>query len=699
METTTPALSLTPDDAERVDAEHRAEFWGDVLNADCVVPLGRGLREMTVELVTMLGSPDRHGREDLAAPILSTWVRGGVYDDLLAAFGDGLGDGLLYRLGEDGTDSVFRRSWSALLLAAAVRRDNEATLLLPDTVLRWGDRGIGWFVDERDLRGWVDGKGWAQAVAHGAELLAALSMSRHLDAGMRGVLLDAIAERLLTPTEQPLEPLHTDRLAYATMALLHGGGFDRDSLMAWLGRFERVLAQRRPSRDRPSARIGNTVNYLRALHLQLLLGVRGLAARDDEAHFDGDVPLRRPLLASLEDLLGQLQDYYRPRTAKTSQSWLADEAAARDALGLRRRLRPRDSRGNGLLDLAGNDYLGLSRHSEVVTAAVRAARNYGAGSTGSRLITGTTDIHARLERELADFVGVPAALVFSSGYLANLGAVAALSGPGAVVISDALNHASLVDACRLSRARVVVVPHRDVSAVAAALSGRSEPRALVVTDSIFSVDGDLAPLRELADAVRAYEGVLVVDEAHGLGVIGPMGQGATQAAGLLPHDDIVVTATLSKALGGQGGVVLASRATVDHLVDTARTFIFDTGLAPPNVGSGLAALHVLRREPERVAAVRRNAMRLSELARAAGLNATTPTAAVVSIPIGSPAEALQAAATCEEVGVRVGCFRPPSVPDAVSRLRLTARADLSDADLDRAARALEAVAAPPPTPP
>ena len=342
-------------------------------------------------------------------------------------------------------------------------------------------------------------------------------MSRHLNSGMRGVLLDAVAERLLTPTEQRLDTAPIDRLAYATMALLHAGGFEADGLTNWLGRFDRVLSQQRSApRDRPpAARVGNTIGYLRALHLQLLLGVRGLAARDDEAHFDGDVPLRRPLLTSLEDLLRDLQDYYRPRQVETAESWLADEAAARDALGLRRRLRPRDSRGNGLLDLAGNDYLGLSRHSEVETGAVRAARNYGAGSTGSRLVTGTTDIHARLERELADFVGVPAALVFSSGYLANLGAVTALTGPGALVVSDARNHASLVDACRLSRARVVVVPHGEVEAVAAALSGRTEPRALVVTDGVFSVDGDVAPLRELADVVHAQDGVLLVDDAHG----------------------------------------------------------------------------------------------------------------------------------------------------------------------------------------
>ena len=691
-----PSLSLTPDEADRVDAMQRAEFWGAVLAADCAVPLDRSLRDMTVELVTMLGSPDRTEREDLAAPILTTWLRGGVYDDLLAAFGDGIGDGLLYRLGDDGTDSVFRRSWSARILAAAVRRDNEATLLLPDSVLRWGDRGIAWFVDERDLRGFVDAaRGEAQAIGHGAELLAALSMSRHLNSGMRGVLLDAVAERLLTPTEQRLDTAPIDRLAYATMALLHGGGFEADGLTNWLGRFDRVLSQQRSApRDRPpAARVGNAIGYLRALHLQLLLGVRGLAARDDEAHFDGDVPLRRPLLTSLEDLLRDLQDYYRPRQVETAESWLADEAAARDALGLRRRLRPRDSRGNGLLDLAGNDYLGLSRHSEVETGAVRAARNYGAGSTGSRLVTGTTDIHARLERELADFVGVPAALVFSSGYLANLGAVTALTGPGALVVSDARNHASLVDACRLSRARVGRRPARRCRGRCRRARGRTEPRALVVTDGVFSVDGDVAPLRELADVVHAHDGVLLVDDAHGLGVVGPLGQGSAHSAELPPprrrrgHRDAVEVARRSgRRRAGQPGHHRASRR---HGADVHLRH----GPRPAERGGGARSPARAAPEPERVGAVRRNATHLAELARAAGLDAPTPAAAVIPVRIGSPTAAVRAAGICEEHGVRVGCFRPPSIPDDVSRLRVTARADLSDDDLARAARAFGAVAA------
>ncbi|WP_267594916.1 8-amino-7-oxononanoate synthase [Carbonactinospora thermoautotrophica] len=370
--------------------------------------------------------------------------------------------------------------------------------------------------------------------------------------------------------------------------------------------------------------------------------------------------------------------------------WLKTRAAERAAAGLRRRLRPRSAR-DPLLDLASNDYLGLARDPRVVAGAVDAVRAWGAGSTGSRLVTGSTELHAELERELAEHVGAAAGLVFSSGYLANLGAIAALTGPGALVVSDALNHASIVDACRLSRARVVVTPHRDVTAVEKALADRTEERALVVVDAVFSVDGDLAPLAELAGVCRRQGAALLVDEAHGLGVIGTGGRGAAHAAGLAGAPDVVVTATLSKALGSQGGAVLASQDVVDHLVDAARTFIFDTGLAPACAGAALAALRVLRAEPHLAERVRDRARELAGLAHALGLPVTRPEGAVASVLIGEPAAAVRAAERCAELGVRVGCFRPPSVPDGVSRLRLTARADLTDEDLALARRALAAV--------
>lgn len=376
-------------------------------------------------------------------------------------------------------------------------------------------------------------------------------------------------------------------------------------------------------------------------------------------------------------------------TMQTSPAldWLDDAAADRAARHVRRVLSPRAA-DDGVIDLASNDYLGLGRHPEVVDAAVAATRRWGAGATGSRLVTGTTEEHLALEDELAEFTGKPAALVFSSGYTANLGAVVALSGRGSLIVSDGGSHASLVDACRLARARVVVVDRGDVGAVARALAERTEERALVVTDSVYSADGELAPLLALHGASRAHGAVLLVDEAHGLGVRGDRGRGLVDELGLSRHEDVVVTATLSKALGSQGGVVLASERVREHLISSARTFIFDTGLAPAAVGAARAALGVLRRDPAL-------ASRVVEVAEhlAAVTGAEQPRSAVVSVILGDPARAVSAAGRCLELGVRVGCFRPPSVPEGTARLRLTARADLSDADLARASEVLAQVLA------
>jgi 8-amino-7-oxononanoate synthase len=303
-------------------------------------------------------------------------------------------------------------------------------------------------------------------------------------------------------------------------------------------------------------------------------------------------------------------------------------------------------------------------------------------------VTGSTDLHAELEAALAAHVGTEAALVFSSGYLANLGVVAALGGPGALVVSDAANHASIVDACRLSRSRVVVTPHLDVGAVEKVLADRFEQRALVVVDAVFSVDGELAPLAGMAEVCRVHDATLVVDEAHALGVVGARGEGAAALAGLLGSPAVVLTATLSKSLGAQGGAVLGSAEVVAHLVDSARTFVFDTGLAPSSAGAALAALRVLQREPSRAASARARAGELARTARGLGLDVSVPDAAVTSVRVGEPAEALRVAQRCAALGVRVGCFRPPSVPDGRSRIRLTARADLTDADLRRARAAL-----------
>ncbi|MEU7034416.1 8-amino-7-oxononanoate synthase [Streptomyces sp. NPDC046237] len=380
-------------------------------------------------------------------------------------------------------------------------------------------------------------------------------------------------------------------------------------------------------------------------------------------------------------------------TRRTPFDWTDAEARRRAEAGLVRTLRPRAAE-SVLLDLASNDYLGLTRLPEVTEAAAEAARRWGAGSTGSRLVTGTTRLHTRLERELADFCGFEAALVFSSGYTANLAALTALSGRDALIVSDAGNHASIVDGCRLSRAETAVVPHADPEAVRKTLQAHPDRRALVVSDSVFSVDGDQAPLAELAEVCRAHGAGLVVDDAHGLGVLGDGGRGGLHAAGLAGDPDVVATVTLSKSLGSQGGAVLGPARVIEHLVNAARTFIFDTGLAPAAAGAALASLRLIEGDPGLAERARTVATTLHRMLTAAGLTAVRPEAAVVSVRAPSPEAALRWAADCRDQGLVVGCFRPPSVPDGVSRLRLTARADLTDTQIEQAVATIVRTAPP-----
>jgi 8-amino-7-oxononanoate synthase len=363
--------------------------------------------------------------------------------------------------------------------------------------------------------------------------------------------------------------------------------------------------------------------------------------------------------------------------------WIDARADERRRAGLTRQLRPRRA-DSTLLDLAGNDYLGLSRDKRVSGASAAAALRWGAGSTGSRLVTGTTELHSELEHALATFCGTQAALVFSSGFAANLGAITALSGKGSAIVTDAYIHASLIDGCRLSRADIAVMQHGDAAAIKRALETRRTEHALVVTDSVFSVDGDLAPLPELAAACREHNAGLLIDDAHGFGVLGEGGRGAVAEAGLIREPNVITTLTLSKSLGAQGGAVLGPRRVIRHIMETARSFIFDTGLAPASVAAALASLNVLREEPDRPTRVRDVATTLSFRLKDAGFRVTMPDAAVISLQAPSPEAALQWADECRAAGVWVGCFRPPSVPDKISRLRLTARADLTDADVDRA---------------
>jgi 8-amino-7-oxononanoate synthase len=380
---------------------------------------------------------------------------------------------------------------------------------------------------------------------------------------------------------------------------------------------------------------------------------------------------------------------------------LRQAADGRSRAGVRRGLVPREAGHDGLVDLASNDYLGLCGDKRLAAAAAEATWEWGTGSTGSRLVTGTTALHARLEARLAEFAGAPAALVFSSGYLANLTVLTALaaaldgaSGGGVLIVSDAGNHASLIDACRLARGggvRVAVTPHRDLDAVRRALAGRGEAAAIVVSDAVFSVDGGQAPVAELHAVARDYGGLLVLDEAHSFGVIGLGGRGAAAAAGICAEPDLIRTVTLSKALAGQGGAVLAAPEVLGTLVDTGRGFIFDTGLAPPCAGAALAALEVVAAEPELGARARAAATRLAGIAAGLGLSVRPPDAAVLAVVVGDAARAAQAQRICAGHGVRAGCFRPPAVPVGQACLRLAARASLTESDFAAAVRALAAV--------
>ena len=393
-------------------------------------------------------------------------------------------------------------------------------------------------------------------------------------------------------------------------------------------------------------------------------------------------------------------------------------AAAREAAGLGRALCPRPPGPDPLTDLASNDYLGLARHPRVVGGAAAAARQWGTGATGSRLVTGSTTLHTELEHALASFLGAEAALVFSSGYLANLAAVTALATalaqtlparplpagpvpapgqprqaapPRTLVVSDEHNHASLVDACRLARARVEITGHQDTAAVERALVRRREPAALVVTESAFSAGGRLTPLPELHRLSRAHGAMLVIDEAHALGVVGDGGRGAAAQAGIAAESGVVRTVSLSKALGAQGGAVLGASEVIATLVNTGRGFIFDTALAPPAAGAALAALQLLAADPDMATGATDNARRLAAVAEELGFEVEPAGAAVVRVVLGDPTVAVAAQRICASHGVRVGCFRPPSVPPGQSCLRLTARAGLTGADFTAAARALVAV--------
>ncbi|MDO3379234.1 8-amino-7-oxononanoate synthase [Geoalkalibacter halelectricus] len=348
--------------------------------------------------------------------------------------------------------------------------------------------------------------------------------------------------------------------------------------------------------------------------------------------------------------------------------------------------------GREVLLLCSNNYLGLAGHPRLCRAAADAALKYGSGSGASRLVSGSLALHEQLEQRIAAFKGTAAALVFNSGYAANTGILQGLSGPEDLIFSDALNHASIIDGCRLSRARTLVYPHGDVAALED-LMKKEQPRRrgrwFIVTDGVFSMDGDLAPLNELVTLKERYDALLMVDDAHGTGVLGDGGRGSGEEQGCLEHIDLHM-GTLGKALGGFGAFVAAAQPIIDVLINRSRPFIFSTSLPPAVLGPALTAFELVDSEEgrRRRVALRRNREVFAAPLRAAGLDLCGSTTQIVPILTGAPQPTMDAAAALLERGIFVQGIRPPTVPEGRCRLRATVMADHDPQDLETAAATL-----------
>jgi 8-amino-7-oxononanoate synthase len=385
-------------------------------------------------------------------------------------------------------------------------------------------------------------------------------------------------------------------------------------------------------------------------------------------------------------------------------SEIAERLAELEQLGLTRRLRmvsgPQGPTvlldGKPVLLLCSNNYLGLADHPRVRQAAADAAMRWGVGAGASRLVSGTMTIHRRLEERLAEFERSEACLLFGSGYLANLGIIGALAPAGASVFSDELNHASIVDGCRLSRAEVVVYRHGDVEHLDWSLRRHPARRDgggghLIVTDSVFSMDGDVAPLEEIVELANMHGARLIVDEAHATGNLGPEGRGAVAQAGLEGEVDVVI-GTLGKALGSYGAYACASAEMIRYLINTARSLIFSTAPGPPAVAGALAALELLRERPHRVERLRSNARVLRRALAAEGFPVADVEMQIVPLIVGEEDMAMRLCQEAIERGVFAQAIRPPTVPDGSSRLRLTAMASHTPAELRMAAGVFGAAA-------
>src|SRR3954471_3706649 len=343
--------------------------------------------------------------------------------------------------------------------------------------------------------------------------------------------------------------------------------------------------------------------------------------------------------------------------------------------------------GRPVLLLCSNNYLGLADHPRVREAAAEGAMRWGVGAGASRLVSGGMTIHRRLEEQLAEFKGSDACLLFGSGYLANTGIVSALAREGEVVFSDELNHASIVDGCRLSKAETFVYRHADMEHLEWGLAEAGGRGSLIVTDGVFSMDGDIAPLEEIVELAGRYDARVMVDDAHGMGAIGPGGRGSVADAGLENEVEWVV-GTLGKALGSYGAYACCDKPMAKYLVNCARTLIFSTALAPPTVAGALAALELLREQPGRVDKLARNAEAMRDALAAEGLETGPSETQILPIIVGDPVAAMDACERALAGGVFCQAIRPPTVPDGSSRLRIAVMASHTKSELRWAAGVL-----------
>lgn len=364
------------------------------------------------------------------------------------------------------------------------------------------------------------------------------------------------------------------------------------------------------------------------------------------------------------------------------QLWhdLENDLKRREAGHLRRELRlmPR-----GALDLASNDYLGLSTHPEVVAAACDAARQFGTGARASRLVSGHLELHQKLESELARFKGTAAALIFSSGYAANLSLILALSNEQTALFCHKRNHASLIDACRFAQNSGSSLRFFESDQkLRQLLQNSTQPRKLIVADAVFSMDGDLCDLPALLELAREFDAHILLDDAHGTGTLGATGRGTAEHFQL--HDErIIPVGTLSKALGSQGGFVAGPQILIDTLVNTARPFIYSTALNPPAVGAALKSLELIQRDPVRIQNCRHNVQFLAQELQQLGFDARQQPSPILPVVIGTEEQALKASSQLEALGLWCPAIRPPTVAPGTSRLRIAVNASWTAEELHR----------------